>query len=558
MSGTSRPRICVVGAGITGLAAAWEVRRSAPEADLVVLEAAERAGGVIRTSQFAGHPVDEGADAFLARVDDGFELCAELGLAGDLVAPATGRAFVHLDGELVPLPPAHFLGVPLDPDGLDARLLSPAGRAALHADLARGAPPACGSPATGRRDLAEPVASGRVAATSETCDRAEPPGRNQRDLTEPVAAGPVAATSGSGDRVEPPGNGHRDVPAPGAIGSGNPGADCSIGELIRSRLGDEVLERLVGPLVGAVNAGDCDRLSLQAAAPALAEAAGGHPSLIRALRERAAARRTGGAADGPVFWGLRGGMERLTATLAERLAPALALGEPALAVRVRPGAAGEPEVRAVDTPDRSIPCDALVLAVGAGPCAHLVEPWAPAVAARLERTGTASVAIVTLGYEASAATGATAGSGFVVPAPSGPGITACSWASTKWAHLGAPEGTGAGATAILRVSLGRHGDDDVVRGTDAALVAAARAGLQATMGITAAPTEVRISRWPDAFPQYAVGHVERTAAVTEALGAAGVFCAGSAFGGIGIPACIAGGRRAARAAVQRARHRSPS
>lgn len=548
MSGTTRPRICVVGAGITGLAAAWEVRRSAPEAELVVLEAAERAGGVIRTSQFAGHPVDEGADAFLARVDDGFRLCAELGLAGDLVAPATGRAFVHLDGELVPLPPAHFLGVPLDADGLDARLLSPAGRAALHADLARGAPAAGGPVGSGGREAGGRLPAGPVAGPSEAVtrgprDRTEPPGSGRRDVAEPGATGePVAVTSEAGDRGEPD------------------GTDCSLGALIRSRLGDEVLERLVGPLVGAVNAGDCDRLSLRGAAPALAEAARSHPSLVRALRERAAAGRTGGAAVGPVFWGLRGGMERLTATLAERLAPALALGEGALAVRVRPGDAGEPEVSAVDTPQRSIPCDALVLAVGAAPSARLVEPWAPAAAALLDRTGTASVAIVTLAYEASAATGATAGSGFVVPASSGPGITACSWASTKWAHLGGPGGTArAGdAPAILRVSLGRHGDDDVVRGTDAALVAAARAGLEATMGITAAPTEVRISRWPDAFPQYAVGHVERTAAVTEALGAAGVFCAGAAFGGIGIPACIAGGRRAAREAVQRARRRSAS
>ena len=486
------PRICVVGAGIGGLAAAWEVRRSAPDVDLTVLEAGSRPGGVIRTSPFAGHAVDEGADAFLARVDDGTRLCAELGLGDDLVAPATGRAFVHLGGALVPLPPAHFLGVPLDPDDVGGDLLSPEGLAGLRADLDRGA-------------------------------AAAPPGTADEGTAGDGTAEDVFARSGA--------NGD--------------GADRSIGALVRERLGDEVLERLVGPLVGSINAGDCDRLSLRAAAPALAEAARSHPSLIRALRQRAA-----GATAGPVFWGLRGGMERLTAALGERLETALALSEPARGCLVRTGARGRAEVHGVQTPARTIPCDAVVLAVGAAPAARLVEQWAPEAATLLAQTRTASVAIVTLAYEAAAVPGSMAGSGFLVPPASGLHITACSWASTKWSHLGGP----GSETAVLRVSLGRHGDDGIVRRPDAVLIEAARAGLAATMGLTATPEEVRVSRWPDAFSQYAVGHLPRTAAVEETLGAAGAFCAGAAHHGIGIPACIASGRRAARAAVAWARH----
>ena len=494
-------RICVVGAGITGLTAAWEVQRSAPEADLVVLEATARPGGVIRTSQFAGRPVDEGADAFLARVDDGVRLCSELGLADDLVAPAIGRAFVYLDGALVPLPEAHFLGVPLEPEGIDGRLLSPAGVAALRADLARGA--------------AAPDARGSAG------------GRGTSDF---VGIGDGTGQSPAGD------------------------ADRTIGEMVRDRLGDEVLERLVGPLVGSINAGDCDRLSLHAAAPALAEAARTGASLITALRKRDAASCDGDGVPEPVFWGLRGGMERLTATLAERVTSALALGEPALALQVQPDRSGNPAVRSVDTPHRSIGCDAVVLAVGAHRSARLVEPWAPEAAALLARTETASVAIVTLAYEMSAVPGAGAGSGFLVPPSAGLDITACSWASTKWAHLG----TGDGGTAILRVSLGRHGDDGIVGESDEALIGAARAGLATVMGVSAAPVEARVSRWPGAFPQYAVGHLERTAAVEATLGAAGAYCAGSSYHGIGIPACIGSGRRAARAALAWAsRRREP-
>ena len=113
-----------------------------------------------------------------------------------------------------------------------------------------------------------------------------------------------------------------------------------------------------------------------------------------------------------------------------------------------------------------------------------------------------------------------------------PVTTACSWASTKWAHLGGPDA----GSALLRVSLGRHGDDALVAEPDETLVAAARAGLAATMGIAAAPCETRVSRWLDAFPQYAVGHLQRTAAVEDALGPAGVLCAGASYQGIGIGA----------------------
>ncbi|MCE2531682.1 MAG: protoporphyrinogen oxidase [Acidimicrobiia bacterium] len=486
------PRICVVGAGISGLAAAWEVRTAAPDTDLVMLEVSSRPGGVIRTSQFAGRPVDEAADAFLARVDDGTRLCTELGLADDLVAPASGQAFVYLDGQLVPLPRAQFLGVPLDPENLDPRLLSPVGRAALAADLAR------------------PVAASERPDTGDQPD----PGIAQAEIGRPARA----AT----------------------------GTDCTVGELIRTRLGDETLERLVGPLVGSIHAGDCDLLSVQAAAPALAEAAQRDASLIRALRDRPTAGRGNGASPEPVFWGLRGGMETLIAALVERLAPALSLEEPALALEMRPDGAGRQAIGAVRTPQRSIDCDAVVLAVGARQSAQLVAPWAPQEAALLTETETASVAIVTLAYEPSAVPGVADGSGFLVPAGSEPAITACSWASTKWAHLGGPDA----GSAVLRVSLGRHGDDAAVSEPDETLIAAARAGLAATMGISAAPSATRVSRWPDAFPQYAVGHLQRTAAVEDTLGPAGVLCAGSSYHGIGIPACIASGRRAARMALE--------
>ncbi len=469
----------MVGAGISGLAAAWEVRRSTPDAELVVLEAASHPGGVIGTSRFAGLAVDEAADAFLARAEDGVRLCRELGLEEDLVAPAVSRAFVYLDGALVPLPAAHFAGVPLDLADLDARLLSPEGLAALRADMARDSQPSGGSP------------------------------------NEPTDCN----------------------------------TDCSIGALVRQRLGDEALERLVGPLIGSINAGDCDRLSLQAAAPALAEAARSHPSLIKSLQASLQA-RTADEKPAPAFWGLRGGMAKLIDALASQLAPALALEEPAIALHVQPDGAGGQSITRLETPKRSLSCDALVLALPARSGAQLVAPWQPEAATLLAGIETASVAIVTLTYPTATVPAAATGSGFLVPANSECSITACSWASTKWAHLRSSD------KSILRVSLGRHGGDDIVRESEETLVAAARAGLATTMGVSAPPVEARVSRWLDAFPQYAVGHLQRTARIEELLEQTGIFCAGSSYRGIGIPACIASGRRAAQRALRWAQTRT--
>src|ERR687898_50898 len=115
-----RVDLAVVGGGISGLAAAWEGMRCG--ADVAVLEAGARPGGKVGTWSIAGLDLDEGADAFLARVPEAVDLCDELGLGGDLVSPATGTAYVWIDGALRQLPSDQLLGVPTD---LDARVAAP-------------------------------------------------------------------------------------------------------------------------------------------------------------------------------------------------------------------------------------------------------------------------------------------------------------------------------------------------------------------------------------------------------------------------------------------------
>ena len=129
-----------------------------------------------------------------------------------------------------------------------------------------------------------------------------------------------------------------------------------------------------------------------------------------------------------------------------------------------------------------------------------------------------------------------------MPRDAGLFLTAASWGSSKWAHWDD------GQHVILRVSAGHTGDDRVEHLGDSDVVALLLADLCTTMGIVAAPVTTRVSPWPRGFAQHEVGHLERVDRIEAALARElpTVRVAGAAYRGLGIPACITQGRRAAR------------
>jgi oxygen-dependent protoporphyrinogen oxidase len=292
----------------------------------------------------------------------------------------------------------------------------------------------------------------------------------------------------------------------------------SLGRLVRARFGNEVHERLVDALVGSIYGADTDRFSL-AMVPQLAALADRGRSLLLAGRSMRAAAP---ASSGPIFYAPRAGMAELAA--------ATAGAAQAAGVTIRTGArAGELARDGGRWRVDGRPADVVVLATPAGPTAPLVEPVAPDAAALMAAMVHASVAIVTAAVPAWP--GWLAGrSGYLVPKPVQRTVTAVSFGSQKWAHW-----RGAGGE-VLRISLGRDGlpvdhlDDDT-------LVDRALAETGAHLGLELQPTEVRVSRWPGAFPQYRPGHPEWHAAVLAAL-PRGLVATGASYGGIGVPACI--------------------
>ncbi|OIJ62555.1 protoporphyrinogen oxidase [Streptomyces mangrovisoli] len=315
------------------------------------------------------------------------------------------------------------------------------------------------------------------------------------------------------------------------------GDDVAVGEYVAARLGREVVDRLVEPLLGGVYAGDAYRISLRAAVPQLFEAARTHTSLTEAVRgiqaRAAAAQQTG-----PVFMGLHGGIGTLPLAVAESVrarGAEIRTGTPVRALRRHhaPGA-GAP-VWHVDTADGTYEADAVVLAVPAPAAAELLRAEAPAAAAELAAIEYASMALITLAYRRSEAA-LPDGSGFLVPPVDGRTIKASTFASRKWGWLAEDHPD----LMVVRTSVGRYGESEVLERDDADLVDVSRHDLREATGLTATPVATRVTRWNDGLPQYPVGHHARVARVREHVGKLpGLAVCGAQYDGVGIPACVA-------------------
>jgi oxygen-dependent protoporphyrinogen oxidase len=329
------------------------------------------------------------------------------------------------------------------------------------------------------------------------------------------------------------------LPRPDARG---PIGDRSIGPLVARKLGRRVVDTLVDPLIGGIHAGSVDDMSAAATYPPLLAAAQRRGGLMRALRAEVPAP----VADGPpLFWALDGGMASLV--------HALAAGLRARGADVRLSAPAErldrsPNGWTVWSAGQALEADAVVLATPAPATATLLRAHDDEVAGLLEAIDYASVVLATFRVGADEVPPTLSGTGFLVPRR-GPhkgrepwAVTACTFLDRKWPHL---ERDG---EVLLRASLGRIDDTRASGWSDGEVAERAWEELGALMGVVGQPREAVVVRYADAFPQYRVHHLLRTAGIEAALARLhGVAVAGAAYHGVGIPACVASGRSAAHA-----------
>ena len=450
--------VVIVGAGITGLAAAHQLLQQLHPPRVTIVDGADRVGGIIQASPFAGlDSVDESADAFLTRTPSAMKLCAAVGLDHHLTSPAANHAYIW-NNNMHAIPAGTILGVPGSRKAIwNTKLLTTSGKL--------------------------------------------------RAAVEPLL--------------------------PRAIGR----STDSLGAAIRSRCGDQVLERLVDPLVGSIYATDTDNFSVHGM-PQVAELLAQPTSLMRAARGSMQKRTSGG----PVFATPISGMSTLTRAVYDRIVEAGArviLSSPVRNI--------EPQGRSyvVQLESESLQADAVILASPARHTAALVEQISSETSKQLQQFEHASVIMIALTIPRSQWPQHLTGTGYLVPKPVQTGVTAVSFGSNKWAHWKT-----ASDEMILRVSLGRDGAP-MHHLDDKALLEVALRDLRLHLGFDATPTNMRFTRWIESFPQYRPGHAYGVDALDKQLhtSAPAVVLAGASYRGIGIPACINDGQRAATRAL---------
>jgi oxygen-dependent protoporphyrinogen oxidase len=332
-----------------------------------------------------------------------------------------------------------------------------------------------------------------------------------------------------------------------------------VGAIVQERLGRPIVERLVDPLVGGIHAGDVDELSAAATFPYLLAASIQSGSLMRRLRRRRQRPpdrpdHPGTAPEerAPLFWSLPNGVAGLADALEAELirrGVTITTGVSVEAIdRWEPDRTGAGRWRLDLRSDRhhTLIADGLVLAVPARETAVLLAAHAPEAAGLLSTIEYASVAVVTLAFPKGAIRASRKGTGVLVPRTATLGgarslVTAVTYLDRKWPHLARRDDD------LIRASVGRFGDlrhqsldDDELR--DAVL-----SDLALLLGVHDRPVESLVTRWDGAFPQYQVGHLILVGRIEQDVATlAGIEVAGAAYRGVGIPACIGGGRAAAR------------
>jgi oxygen-dependent protoporphyrinogen oxidase len=323
--------------------------------------------------------------------------------------------------------------------------------------------------------------------------------------------------------------------------------DESLAAFVKRRLGREVLDRLVQPLVAGIYSADPADLSLKATLPQFPALERAHGSLIRgALRqarhERSAERNASGARYG-LFVTLAEGMDTLPRTIAAAL-PQGTLRTGAAVRRISRPDPGSPWlVELLDGPP--LPASAVVLATEAHAAARLVDGFDPELAQGLRAVPYASSLIVNVGYRRDQVAHPLDGFGAVVPAIERRSILAVSFLSVKFAHRAPP------GTVLMRAFVGGAMQPELFDLDDATVTSRVRRDLTDLLGITGEPLLVEISRHGRTMPQYTLGHLDRVAAIRrQAARHSRLFLTGNAFDGVGIPDVIRNAQLAADAVLE--------
>ena len=320
-----------------------------------------------------------------------------------------------------------------------------------------------------------------------------------------------------------------------------PDSDESVASFIRRKFSPTLLDRLVGPFVSGIYAGDPEKLSLRAAFPILYEAEQTSGSVLRGLLKVMKARKAKRGPlprEKPTLQTFREGNDTLVRALAEKLGAYLSLEAEVISIRpLDPGREPKtPRFRVgLHTPsgEEFLETERLVLAVPTDRAGKLLAPLGRAFESQLRTVDYSGVAVVSLGYRKEDVGHPLDGFGFLVPRSSGLTVLGTVWNSSLF------PGRAPGHHVLLTSFVGGATNPDATKQPADQLVALVHREIKPLMQLREGPVFSNVSIWPRALPQYNLGHTARLAAINNCRADfPGLYLTGNYMNGPAIGACV--------------------
>src|SRR5699024_3568825 len=313
-------------------------------------------------------------------------------------------------------------------------------------------------------------------------------------------------------------------------------SDQSLGQFLRRRFGNELVDHLLAPLLSGIYSSNVDDMSLMTSFPHFYEYEQKYGSIIKGLREELPERRKGTGKKEGQFVSVQGGLTTVIEALEKELSSSIQKDTAIQKIHQVNGA-----YTLYDNHENVYNEDGVILATPHRSVSSMFEQTEALTT--LYTIPVTSVANVVLVFNKEVIEKALDGTGFVVSRKSDVRITACTWTHEKWPAITSSD------KALLRVYVGRPDDQEIVTYSDQEIIEIVRGDLQKVMNIEADPEYSMVTRWQHLMPQYTVGHKEKISQVNQAIASdfPGIFLAGASYNGVGLPDCIADGTKAAEA-----------
>jgi len=309
-----------------------------------------------------------------------------------------------------------------------------------------------------------------------------------------------------------------------------PDGDETVAAFVRRKFSPQLLDRLVGPFVSGIYAGDPERLSVRSAFPQLYEAELATGSIVRGMLRLAKSRK--GPRERPTLLTFRDGNETLVRALANKLGPSLLTETTAAEISRQQD--GTFAIRLQNNGrDESVSAGSIILATPTEIAGKLLGQLDSSFESLLSPVEYAPVAVVSLGYRQEDVGHSLNGFGFLVPRSAGLRVLGCVWNSSLFPGR-APEGR-----ALLTGFVGGTTDSAVATLEPQQLPGLVHREVSPLLSIAHAPVFSNVTIWQRALPQYNLGHAGRLAAVAKACSRfPGLWLIGNYLQGPAIGSCV--------------------